>query len=244
MLRFIKDIIRQIRVTIINCLLYRFSQLQLENKVLIVAPHPDDEVLGCSGFIQRMIDNGKQVHVVILSGGGKSHQVCCHIDESTLIDSRRNLSRKAAKILNLPLDQLHFLDYSDGSISFNDPETQRLQILIEELSPNAIFVPHKGEGWSDHIEAGKIVREIIRIQSIPVQLYEYCVWFWYYNVWDIDWKNAFILKMNQKEHLVKLKAIDAYVKPLAPCGKPWSGVLPNLVVKANQWNCELYFKID
>ncbi|MEJ8741347.1 PIG-L deacetylase family protein [Phocaeicola sp. HCN-6420] len=244
MLRFIKDIIRQTRVTIINCLLYRFSQLQLENKVLIVAPHPDDEVLGCSGFIQRMIDNGKQVHVVILSGGGKSHQGCCHIDESTLIDSRRNLSRKAAKILNLPLDQLHFLDYSDGSISFNDTETQRLQILIEELSPNAIFVPHKGEGWSDHIEAGKIVREIIRIQSIPVQLYEYCVWFWYYNVWNIDWKNAFILKMNQKEHLVKLKAIDAYVKPLAPCGKPWSGVLPNLVVKANQWNCELYFKID
>lgn len=244
MLRLIKDFIRQIRVTIIQCLLHRSTSLQLKDKVLIVAPHPDDEVLGCSGLIQRMIENGKQVHIVILSGGGKSHQSCCHIDESTLIDSRRNLSRKAAEILGLPLNQLHFLDYPDGRISYNDPETQRLQTLIEKISPDAIFVPHKGEGWSDHIEAGKIVREIIRTKTTPIQLYEYCVWFWYYNTWNIDWKNAFVLKMNQKEHRIKLKAIDAYVKPLAPCGKPWSGVLPRIFVKANQWNCELYFKAD
>lgn len=244
MLRLIKDFIRQIRVTIIQCLLHRSTSLQLKDKVLIVAPHPDDEVLGCSGLIQRMIENGKQVHIVILSGGGKSHQNCCHIDESTLIDSRRNLSRKAAEILGLPLNQLHFLDYPDGRISYNDPETQRLQTLIEKISPDAIFVPHKGEGWSDHIEAGKIVREIIRTKSTPIQLYEYCVWFWYYNTWNIDWKNAFVLKMNQREHRIKLKAIDAYVKPLAPCGKPWSGVLPRIFVKANQWNCELYFKAD
>lgn len=242
MLRLIKDFIRQIRVTIIQCLLHRSTSLQLKDKVLIVAPHPDDEVLGCSGLIQRMIENGKQVHIAILSGGGKSHQSCCHIDESTLIDSRRNLSRKAAEILGLPLNQLHFLDYPDGRISYNDPETQRLQTLIEKISPDAIFVPHKGEGWSDHIEAGKIVREIIRTKTTPIQLYEYCVWFWYYNTWNIDWKNAFVLKMNQKEHRIKLKAIDAYVKPLAPCGKPWSGVLPRIFVKANQWNCELYIK--
>lgn len=211
-------------------------------KAIIVAPHPDDEALGCSGFIQRMIENGKQVHIVILSGGGKSHQGCCHIDESTLIDSRRNLSRKAAEIIGLPLNQLHFLDYPDGRISYNNPETQRLQTLIEEISPDVIFIPHKGEGWNDHIEAGKIIREFIRTKTTPIQLYEYCVWFWYYNVWNIDWKNAFVLKMNQREHQMKLKAIDAYVKPFAPCGKPWSGVLPRIFVKANQWNCELYIK--
>lgn len=244
MLRFIKDFIRQIRVIIIQYLLHRSTPLQLKDKVLIAAPHPDDEVLGCSGLIQRMIENGKQVHVVILSGGGKSHQSCCHINESILIDSRRNLSRKAAEILGLPLNQLHFLDYPDGNISFNNPETQSLQVLIEEISPDAIFVPHRGEGWSDHIETGNIVREIIRTKSTPIQLYEYCVWFWYYNVWNIDWKNAFLLKMNQKEHQLKLKAIDTYTKPLAPCGKPWSGILPKLVVKANQWNCELYFKAN
>lgn len=216
---------------------------KIDNKnIIIVAPHPDDEILGCSGLIQRMIENGKQVNVIILSGGGKSHQSCCHIDESTLIDSRRNLSRKAAEILELPLSQLHFFNYPDGSISFNNPETQSLQALIEEISPDAIFVPHMGEGWSDHIETGKIVKKIIQTKSAPIQLYEYCVWFWYYNVWNIDWKNAFVLKMNQREYRMKLKAIDAYIKPLAPCGKPLSGVLPKILIKANCWEKELYFK--
>lgn len=244
MLRLIKDFIRQIRIIIIQYLLHHSPQLMIENKVLIVAPHPDDEVLGCSGLIQRMIENGKQVYVVILSGGEKSHQDCCHIDEPTLIDSRRNLSQKAAEILGLPLNQLHFLDYPDGRISYNNAENQRLQTLIRELSPNAIFVPHTGDGWSDHIETGNIIRKIIRTKPASILLYEYCVWFWYYNVWNIDWGNAILLKMNQREHQLKLKAIDVYVKMLAPCGKPWSGVLPKLVVKANQWNCELYFKAN
>jgi hypothetical protein len=67
---------------------------------------------------------------------------------------------------------------------------------------------------------------------------------WYYNVWrGLDWKNAFRLNMNDDEHERKLKAMDAYVKPLAPCGKPWSGVLPKLFVEANRWNKELYFKV-
>lgn len=243
-IHFCKDIARLTRIYLLHIKCQISNKLALSNNIIIIAPHPDDEVLGCSGLIQHMIEDGKQVHVVILSGGGKSHQDCCHINESTLISSRRNLSRKAAEILELPLKQLHFLDYPDGSISYDNPETKRLQELIQELSPNAIFIPHKGEGWNDHIEAGKIIRKIIRRKSIAIQLYEYCVWFWYYNVWNIDWENTFVLKMDPKEHQLKLKAIDAYVKPLAPCGKPWSGVLPNLVVKANQWNSELYFKVD
>lgn len=240
----IKNIVRYIRLKFIHVRLFcKYPIRGIDNKnIIIVAPHPDDEALGCSGLIQRTIENGKQVYVVILSGGGKSHQGCCHIDESTLIASRHNLSRKVAEILGLPLSQLYFLNYSDGNISYNNAETQRLQTLIEEISPDAIFVPHTGEGWNDHIEAGKIVREIIRTKSTPIQLYEYCVWFWYYNVWNLDWKNAFVLKMNQREHQLKLKAIDAYVKPLAPCGKPWSGVLPKILIQANRWKKELYFK--
>lgn len=113
----LKDIIRDIRVKLIHLELFcKRPIIQTDNKnIIIVAPHPDDEAIGCSGLIQRMIENGKQVHVVILSGGGKSHQGCCHIDSSTLIDSRRNLSRKAAEILGLPLNQLHFFRLSRRS---------------------------------------------------------------------------------------------------------------------------------
>ena len=227
---------------LIRLLFRNLVELATFDKVLIVAPHPDDEVLGCSGLIQRLLSEGKQVDVVILSGGGKSHAGCCKIDEATLIESRRNLSRKAAKVLGLPLENLHFLDYPDGSIAFDCSETDQLKKLIDTLQPEAIFIPHKGEGWSDHLEAGRIVRKLVG-ETSGVPLYEYCVWFWYYNVWNIDRKNAFVLKMTKKEYSRKNEAIDAYIYPKAPCGKPWSGVLPPVFVWANRWRKELYFRI-
>lgn len=242
--KFFKQLGRCIRIGYIHHKCQEIDSFIISNiqKAIIVAPHPDDETLGCSGLIQHLLESGKKVYVIILSGGGKSHFECCHIEESKLINNRRKLSIKSAEILGLTLNQLFFLDYPDGNVSYNNSETLRLHTLIKELVPDAIFIPHNGEGWNDHIEAGRIVREIIRKETNTIQLYEYCVWFWYYNSWNIDWKNAYLLKMNKKEHKLKLKAIDAYVKPLAPCGKPWSGVLPNIFVKANQWNCELYFK--
>lgn len=237
-----KDFIRRIRVLLFRVLFQDSSKLVMPNSVLIVAPHPDDEVLGCSGLIQRLLNEGKQVDVAILSGGGKSHAGCCEIDESTLIESRRNLSRKAAKILGLPLENLHFLDYPDGSIAFDCSETDQLRKLIDTLQPEAIFIPHKGEGWSDHLEAGRIVRKLVGEMS-DVPLYEYCVWFWYYNVWNIDRKNAFVLTMTKEELSHKNEAINAYIQPKAPCGKPFSGVLPPVFVWANRWRKELYFRI-
>ena len=65
---------------------------------------------------------------------------------------------------------------------------------------------------------------------------------WYYNVWNLDYNNARILKMTPAQHQRKLKAIEQYVTPLAPCGKPWSGVLPKAFLKAARWKRELYFK--
>lgn len=239
----IKSLIRYCRIIILHGILAMIHKLSIQpwSRVLIVAPHPDDEALGCAGLIQRLLREGKQVDIVILSGGGKSHAGCCQIEESLLIDSRRNLSRKAAGLLGLPLKNLHFLNYPDGSISFYCPETDQLKNLIEVLQPNAIFVPHRGEGWSDHLVAGDIVRKLIG-QDPQIEMYEYCVWFWFYNVWNIDWKKARILAMSPLEHKNKNRAIDAYVLPKAPCGNPWSGVLPNVFVRANRWKKELYFK--
>lgn len=238
-----KDLIRKARVHTIHTLVSNKSSLLLPDASIIIAPHPDDEVIGCAGLIQQLLKAGKQVDVVILSGGEKSHSGCCHIDETALKETRRNLSRQAAKVVDLPLEHLHFLDYPDGGIAYNHPETNRLKQLIAEVKPNAIFVPHRGEGWSDHIEAGRIAKKLTE-KCDGIQLYEYCVWFWYYNVWSIDWKNARLIKMNKEEHQCKLKVMDAYITPLAPCGKPWSGVLPKVFVKANQWNKELYFEVE
>lgn len=111
---------------------------------------------------------------------------------------------------------------------------------MQELAPDQVFVPHWGEGWNDHVQVKSLIIPLIPDST---QLYEYCVWMWYYNVWKLDWKQARLLRMTHEEHALKQQASAAYVEPLAPCGKPWSGVLPEVFLKATQWNKELYFKI-
>lgn len=239
----LKKNIRYLRIICIKYITTFISKIpRITDNLLVIAPHPDDEVLGCAGLIQKSMEEGHHVDVVIMSGGGKSHLGCCNITADELTGNRRNLSKDAARIIGLPEKNLHFLDYPDGNIDYANEETNRLKGLISDINPGMILIPHKGEGWQDHIQTAEIVKKLIA-ENQSVSIYEYCVWFWYYNYWHIDWKNARILKLTTEQHLKKKSAIDAYIKPLAPCGNPYSGVLPEALHKANSWNRELYFKV-
>jgi LmbE family N-acetylglucosaminyl deacetylase len=237
-----KDLIRRFRVLLLRIISRIFAfRLSVDGEnVLILAPHPDDEVIGCGGLIARLCALGNPPRVIILSGGGKSHNGCCSIPEKDIIQARQTLTSNAAKVMSMPEPNIYHLNFMDGNINADDSEMLKLKNLIAEIKPDTIFVPHSGEGWPDHLA----VREI-GLANAPekTHVYEYCVWMWYYNVWNLDWKNAFQLKMTKTEHSMKLEAMNQYISPLAPCGKPWSGVLPKVFIRANQWNRELYFKV-
>lgn len=235
-----KSFIRYIRLFILHFLNNNKPLLELSENTVILAPHPDDEVIGCAGLIQALVERGTPPHVIILTGGEGSHRGCCDISAEDIIKARHQLTITAAKTLGLPLSNIHSLEYPDGGIDIAHSETEKLKVLLTQLSPKALFLPHNGEGWSDHINVLGIVKKLMKCHV--VNIYEYCVWMWYYNVWKLDNKNARILKMSPSQHKRKLKAIEQYVTPLAPCGKPWSGVLPKPFLKAARWNKELYFK--
>lgn len=154
----------------------------------------------------------------------------------------------AAKEYGLSQEHILFLDYPDGGVLESDSQTDKLSSLIHKIVDGqndvSVFYPHKnGEGWSDHVTTSNIVSHLFDKICPNAKQYEYCVWFWFYNCWKIDWNQACLVKMNKKEHAVKLKAIDAYIEPKAPCGKPWSGVLPPVFLWANKWDKELYFRV-
>jgi LmbE family N-acetylglucosaminyl deacetylase len=213
------------------------------------------------------VERGALPHVIILTGGEGSHRGCCDIAAEDLIAGRHSLTMKAAETMGLPMTNIHCLHYPDGGVALEHPETERLAALLKELKPDAVFVPHHGEGWNDHLKAAEIVKALIgmfnenededskqnededskqersaSLNSKP-EIYEYCVWMWYYNVWDFRMKDAFLLRLSETQHRKKQKAIEQYVTPLAPCGKPWSGVLPKPFLKATKWNKELYFRV-
>lgn len=272
-----KDLIRTLRVVLLHLIYNICPSMPLPKRAMIIAPHPDDEVIGCGGLIQALVERGAHPHVIILTGGEGSHRGCCDITAEDLIAGRHSLTMKAAEIMGLPMANVHCLHYPDGGVALEHSETERLAALLKELKPDAVFVPHSGEGWNDHVRVAAIVAQITGGESVSQteneertvkgerltlkesvlctpssvlstenskpELYSYCVWMWYYNVWRLDFKQARLLRMSCAQHQRKLQAIDEYVTPLAPCGKPWSGVLPKPFLKATKWNKELFFKV-
>jgi LmbE family N-acetylglucosaminyl deacetylase len=93
-----------------------------EDRVLVMAPHPDDEVLGCGGIIQRAVKMGLPVHVLFLTYGDANqwsfmvyHKWPVIIPEEVIAMgyTRHNEACAAAKVLGLSPDDVTFLGYPD-----------------------------------------------------------------------------------------------------------------------------------
>ena len=236
----IKDYIRRLNICYLNLRSKSKPLIIPKGKVLILAPHPDDEIFGCGGLIARLTGENKHVEIAIVTGGGASHGWCCDVAASDVIAARRELTLKSAKELGLSSEYIHFLDFEDGHIGKRpESEVLKLRSLIATIKPDTVFVPHRGEGWPDHLAVRELGLDLIPESTA---IFEYCVWMWYYRQKHLDWSKASKLKMTQKEHSKKLSAITAYTAACAPCGNPWVGVLPKLFVKANSTDTELYFK--
>jgi len=152
----------------------------LRKSAVIVAPHQDDEVLGCGGTIARKIEEGATVHLVFMTDGATSHRR--FIPPAELVRVRRGEAIEAARILGVPESQVTFLDYPDGRLhSAREAAVSRIAALLATLHPEEVFVPYRFDGTPDHESTYVIVTDALRGVNAPTQVFEYPVWFW--NQW-------------------------------------------------------------
>ncbi|MEM7729906.1 MAG: PIG-L family deacetylase [Pseudomonadota bacterium] len=82
--------------------------------LLVVAPHPDDEVIGCGGLIQHVLAGGGQVTVIVMSDGAGSHPGSPSFPPDRLRAARRAESLSALAHLGVGASGVHFIDMPDG----------------------------------------------------------------------------------------------------------------------------------
>ena len=228
------------KVDIFHCLAFTYSKkLPMNaNRYLLIAPHPDDEVFGCAGLLQRLIRLGKKVQVVILTQGEAVHEnPLTGIPD--IIAKRRELALNSAQILGLSPEQYTFLDWGDGKlheIKNNETRQNELISIIETLKPEVIFTPHILDKSQDHVHATEFVRHC----APSIKLMYYCVWIWNTSPFQFDWKKSYTLSMTKKEKAAKSEAIDTYVLPTDEHGIPYSGDLHELPAWS-RWRKELFF---
>lgn len=162
-------------------LLHRRLQPELAPQVtrtaLILAPHQDDETLGCGGTILLKRNAGTRVHVAFMTDGSTSHRQFMAAAE--LCRRRRAEAIEACEVLGVTPDDLRFFDFPDGELAHHhDAAVAMVVALIDACRPHEMFVPYQRDVTSDHEATFRIATEALRKSSQQVQLYEYPVWTW------------------------------------------------------------------
>lgn len=118
----------------------------MNKKILVVAAHPDDEVLGCGGTMARHAKNGDKVHIVFMSDGVNSRENVKYNEEN----ERREYAKKASEILGAQTPK--FFDFPDNMMDAVPllEIVKELEVYIQELQPNIVYTHYKGDLNIDH----------------------------------------------------------------------------------------------
>lgn len=150
-------------------------------KTLVVAPHPDDESLGCGGAIALLRQFKREVCILLLSDGTLSHPNSKKFPKEKLRELRENELKEAAEILGVGAGRITFFRYPDRLVPNADAvefqsTVERCRNFLEELQPETIFVPWRRDPHPDHQAAFQLIEQSKkahhRIIEYPIWLYE------------------------------------------------------------------------
>ena len=127
--------------------------------VLVLAPHADDESLGCGGAIVLHHRQGDRVKVVFATDGAAGDPLG-HYRDCDYRELRRAEARRAASILGI--DELTFWDNPDGKLAEAHDLSERVRALLTTDRPDIVYRPSTLEIHPDHRALGVGVEEALR----------------------------------------------------------------------------------
>lgn len=119
---------------------------------VIVAPHPDDEVIGAFGLICRLRAQGARVRVIVATDGAASHRHSTRFAPARLAAARRAESRAGMARAGVAANDIHFLGRADGSLgAYNSAERRALaRDLGRGPTPDLLVLPSHADDHPDH----------------------------------------------------------------------------------------------
>lgn len=150
-------------------------------RVLILAPHPDDDVFGMGGTIKKMTSSGVSVTVAYFCDGASGTPD--GVIDKKLIEERKNEAKSAGKILGI--SEQVFFSYPDRKLAAGGASIRALLDLIERKNPDIIFLPSFLDNHPDH----RIVNEILINSLSEKDLDDLPIWG--YEVWTPSYINRF-----------------------------------------------------
>jgi LmbE family N-acetylglucosaminyl deacetylase len=151
--------------------------------ILVVAPHPDDEALGCGGAIAALRLKGLALHILVISDGTKSHPHSMAYPAHKLKALRESETRQAMSLLGVGSSQITFFQLPDSAIP--TPEAAEFSSALERccqylsaVAPAIVFAPWRFDPHPDHRATWQLVSHALRRCANSSRLIEYPIWDW------------------------------------------------------------------
>ena len=112
--------------------------------ILVIATHPDDEVLGCGGTIACHTDRDDEVHVLIVTRGTPD------IFQAEQVEETRQELQAAHQVLGV--HQAHFLDFPAPKLDKipGHELADSIRKALYSIQPDTVYLPHRGDIHADH----------------------------------------------------------------------------------------------
>jgi len=214
--------------------------------VLLLAPHPDDEVLACAGLLQRCNQSGRHLEIWMITDG----EACFgnEADTREVAARRRSEAGEARRRLGIECT-VRWLGFPDTQVSHYQYQLRELLLThlrarVRHAHTNAgtlLIAPPPFDGHPDHDCIGAVAREVAVQQQLL--LLQYPIWMWHSGSAAALQKNNVVrMGLSAAEEIRKRDAIAAFSSQIQSEHGP--AVLPRSVLRHFRRPFEVLFVED
>ena len=166
----------------------------VRSRILVLAPHMDDEVFGCGGTLARAAAAESEIRVVYITDGSRGYDPARVANlttkereafERALIETRKAEARRSGALLGY--SESVFIDLPDGRAAETDGAAERLARVMGELSPEVVFLPFLSDPHPDHWATNQLFIDAAMEAGLGSS-----VLCWGYEVWTPLVANTFV----------------------------------------------------
>jgi N-acetylglucosamine malate deacetylase 1 len=153
----------------------------MDNKILVLSPHPDDDVIGMGGTIAKKIDEGFKVHIIYVTNGKGSARIgdFANLSDADFISTREKEAQLALqKLCPVPKKlSFQFLRLNSSDLSGNPSlfKTELKQIFSKE-DYKEIYIPALNDRHKTHIACSSLLLEVTTELNTNRQIFGYETW--------------------------------------------------------------------
>lgn len=206
----------------------------LPRRAVVVAPHPDDEILGVGGLLAALSAARVPVALVAVTDGEASHPGSVVLTRTELVERRVLETDRALAALGVDARVRRLREPDGGAQALENPTYEAL-LDLRLTSDDVLLAPWSRDGHPDHESVGRAAERAAL--DTGARLLAYPIWAWH---WDsptdsaIPWDRSRSVALDpgaQEQKAAAIKEFRTQVEPLGPLPADAPVLPPEIVVR-------------